>query len=79
MFFVFFFFFFCLLLTQLSARNTFSDDNLSEYEWIFTKLGMCNDLVEIWFGIANCHITSTLDRVICLRLISIVVSGRLFE
>ena len=28
-------------------------DNLSKYQWIFTKLGMCIDIVEIWFGIAN--------------------------
>ena len=32
---------------------SFPDDNLSKYEWIFTKLGMCIDIVEIWFGIAN--------------------------
>ena len=24
-----------------------------KYEWIFTKLGICNDIVEIRFGIAN--------------------------
>ena len=29
------------------------DDNLSKYQWIFTKLGMCIDIVEIWFGITN--------------------------
>ena len=44
-------------LTELSARDTriFSlpDDNLSKHQWIFTKLGMCIDIVEIWFGIAN--------------------------
>ena len=27
--------------------------NLSKYQWIFTKLGMCIDIVEILFGIAN--------------------------
>ena len=31
----------------------FQDDNLNEYQWIATKLGMCIDIVEIWFGIAN--------------------------
>ena len=42
---------------KLSAQDTpifsFSDDNLSKHQWIFTKLGMCIDIVEIWFGIAN--------------------------
>ena len=35
-----------------------SDDNLSKYQWIFTKLGMCIDIMEIWFGIANGQILS---------------------
>ena len=43
--------------TELSARDTpifsFPDDNSSKHQWIFTKLGMCIDIVEIWFGIAN--------------------------
>ena len=38
---------------RLSVRISFLDDNLSKHEWIFTKLGMCIELVEIWFGIAN--------------------------
>ena len=29
-----------------------SGDNLSKHKWIFTKLGMCIDIVEIWLGIA---------------------------
>ena len=29
------------------------DDNLSKHKWIFTKLGMCIDIVELWFGISN--------------------------
>ena len=36
-----------------SVRFSFPDDNLSKYEWIFTKLGMRIDIVKIWFGIAN--------------------------
>ena len=44
-------------LTELSARDisifSFSDDNLSKYQWIVTKLGMCIDIVEIRLGIAN--------------------------
>ena len=37
---------------------SFPDDNLSRYQWIFTKLGMCIDIVEIWFGIVNGPISS---------------------
>ena len=29
---------------------SFPDVNLNKYQWIFTKLGMCIDIVEIWFG-----------------------------
>ena len=32
---------------------SFPDINLSKRQWIFTKLGMCIDIVEIWFGFAN--------------------------
>ena len=38
---------------------------MSKHEQIFTKLGMCVDIVEIWFGIANGQILSSFDRVIC--------------
>ena len=30
---------------------SFSDDNLSECQWIFTKLSMCIDIVEICLGL----------------------------
>ena len=57
--------------TELSARYTpiflFPDDNFSKHQWICTKVGMCIDIVEIWFGIANGQILSNFDRVICLR------------
>ena len=43
----------------------FPDDNWSKYQWIFTKIGMCINTQEIWFGIANWQITPTFDRVIC--------------
>ena len=37
------------ILTELSARDrpifSFPDDNLSKHQWIFTKLGMCIDIV----------------------------------
>ena len=35
--------------------------NLSKHQWIFTKLGICIDIVKIWFGIANGQILSILD------------------
>ena len=44
---------------------SFLGNNLSESEWIFTRLGMCIDIVEIWFGVANGQIPSIFDRVIC--------------
>ena len=44
---------------------SFPDDNLSKHRWIFTKLGICIDIVEIWFWIANGQISSIFDGVIC--------------
>ena len=44
-------------LVRLSVRFSFPDDNLSKNQWIFTKLDMCIDIVEIWFGIANGQIS----------------------
>ena len=41
-----------------SVHFLFPDDNLSKHKWIFTKLGMCIDIVEIWFGIANGQFSS---------------------
>ena len=32
---------------------SFLNDNLSKYQWIVTKLGMCVYIVEIWSGIVN--------------------------
>ena len=42
----------------LSVFFSFLDDNLSKQQWIFTKYGLCIDIVEIWFGIANGQILS---------------------
>ena len=39
----------------------FPDDNLSKYQLSFTKFGMCIDIVEIWFGIANGQVTSVFE------------------
>ena len=36
-----------------SVHFSFPDDNLSKHQWIFTKLGLCIEIVDIWFGIAN--------------------------
>ena len=56
-------------LTELSACDTFvfsfQDNNLSKSQWIFTKLDMCIDIIEIWFSIANGQISSIFDKVIC--------------
>ena len=57
-----------------SVHFSFPDDNLSKHQWIFTKLGMCIDIVEIWFGIANGQISSIFDGVICPRHAHIFVS-----
>ena len=40
---------------------SFPDNNLSKCQWIFTNLSVCNDTVEIWFGIVNGQITSELS------------------
>ena len=41
----------------------FPDNKLSKCQWIFTKLcvHVCIDIVEIWFGIVNGHISSIFD------------------
>ena len=44
-----------------SIRFLFPDGNLSKHQWILTKLGMCIDIVEIWFWIANGQIASIFD------------------
>ena len=49
-----------LSVVSPSVCLSFPDDNLSKHQWILTKLGMCIDIVEIWFGIANGQISSNL-------------------
>ena len=50
------------MLRELSAFDksifSFLDDNFSKYQLIFTRLSMCIDIVEIWFGIADGQISS---------------------
>ena len=45
----------CLSIRQSyvhpSVHFLFPDDNLSKHQWIFTKLGMCIDIVDIWLGL----------------------------
>ena len=64
---------FVIHLSILHIR--FTDDNLWKRQWILTKLGMCIDTVEIWFIIANGHITSIYNRVIWSSHIGIFISG----
>ena len=68
------------ILMELSALDTsifsFSDDNLNKHQWVFTKLGICIDIVEIWFGIANGQILFNFDGGICPRHAHIFVSAQ---
>ena len=57
----------CSSVICLSVSILFPNDNLSKHQWIFTKLGMYNDIMEIWFGIVNDQISSKFDGVICPR------------
>ena len=70
---------FCQFFTELSARDRpiflFLDYNLSKQQGIFTKLAICIDIKEIWFGIANGQILSNFYGVICPRHTHIFVSG----
>ena len=43
---------------------------MSKYQCIFIKLGMCIDIVEIWFGIANGQIWSVLTELSALHTIT---------
>ena len=71
---------FCQFLTELSASDTslfsYLDDNLSKYQWINTKLGVCIDIVEICFGIANGQISFIFDKLICPQYMCILLSGQ---
>ena len=44
------------------VRVSFPDNDLSNNQWIFTKLDMCINIVEIWLGIANGRIWSIFLR-----------------
>ena len=53
--------FLTVLFAQDLSNFSYLDDNLSKYQWIFTKLGLYIDIVEIWFGTANGQISLTFD------------------
>ena len=53
-----------MLAVRVSVRPSifsFPDDNLNKYQLIFTKLDVCIDIVESWFGIVNGQISSFFD------------------
>ena len=54
----------------------FPNDNLSKYQWIFTKFGLNIDIVKIWFGNFNRQISLFFDRFICKQYVRIFISGR---
>ena len=39
----------------------FWDNELSKYQWISTKLDICIDIVELWFGFADRQILLIFD------------------
>ena len=54
----------------------------SKCQWIFTKLDMCIDIVEIWFGIADWQIWSILTKLSAHHMIVtgfIITKTRLFK
>ena len=57
---------FRLFLTELYSCDmsvfSFPDNNFSKYQWIFTKLGVCFNFVETWFGISDGKILSIFDE-----------------
>ena len=53
---------------------SFLDNNLSKYPWIFINLGICIDIVEIWFEIAVIE----WPKFVCFRQLSahhMIVAG----
>ena len=41
------------IISHDTSIFSFLDNNLSKYQWIFTKLGMCTDIVEILYQMSN--------------------------
>ena len=71
----------CFYWHTLSATSIFSflECNFSKYQWIFSKLGLCIDIAEIWFGVADGQILSIFDRFICRQHDHIFMSGQNFS
>ena len=69
---------FCVSVCVFARPSVFSfpDNDLNNYQWIFTKLGMCIDIYEISFGIANGQISSIFDRFIYPGHVSIFIFRR---
>ena len=68
----------CLVYVRLKYAHpsvfSFPDEDLGKYQWIFAKLGMCIDIVEIWFGIANGQIILIVEGDTCPRHARILIS-----
>ena len=52
---------------------SFLGNNFSKYQWIFTKLGMCINIMKNWFGVANGQISSFLT-VVCIVCFFIIIT-----
>ena len=65
----------CPSICRSSVHFSFLDDILSKHQWIFTKLGMCINIVEIWFVITNGQISLNFYGVTCQRHAHNFVSG----
>ena len=70
------------VFVRLSVHQSFVHPSVSPsifrfwmITWENTKLGMCIDILDIWFGIANGQISSNFFGVICPRHAHIFVSG----
>ena len=50
----------CLFVVLISVFS-FPDNNLSKCQWIFIKFGVCIDIIEIRFEIANDQILTELS------------------
>ena len=57
------------------SEFSFPDDHFSIYQWIFTKRGVCIDIVKIRLEISDGQISSIFDWVICPGHVSIFISG----
>ena len=69
---------FCQFLKELSSWGwsifSFPDVNFSKCQWIFTKLDISIDIVEVWFRIAKGKISSIFEGVTCPQHVQIFVS-----